>query len=236
MYICKNCGKEISESSVFCRFCGTPLEKKLNTAVPVEESQKEFEALSLKLKQTCDEMVTTFVSKLNGTDVQLAELEKNAGTKDTEIGRLKELLDSKEKSLADCQAQIQNLRTELNKANTRVKELTEKLSSQSVQNNAADDDLNLGEAKTVSIRSVRAQENTLEIPVMSASGAVCPTCGEPLEEGAVFCANCGSKVVKPQPALTPAPSLAVSGKVCPTCGAQVDSETVFCTNCGTKLK
>lgn len=232
MYICKNCGKEISETSVFCRFCGTPLEAKQNAPVSIEESQKAFEALSLKLKQTCDEMVTEFVSKLNGSEVQLTQLQKTAETKDTEISRLKELLDAKEKSLEDSQKQLQKVKAELAEAKAQVKDLTDKISAQSIlsaNTEVEGEAMSQDDAKTVSIRSARSQDATQQLPTVSSSDSVCPRCGEPLEDGAVFCANCGNKVIKPQ-------SASADVKICPTCGSQIDGDTVFCTNCGTKIR
>ncbi|MBQ7196705.1 MAG: SPFH domain-containing protein, partial [Synergistaceae bacterium] len=49
------------------------------------------------------------------------------------------------------------------------------------------------------------------------SGAVCPSCGQPVIAGAKFCSNCGAKLV------------------CPNCGQALIPGAKFCPNCGNKI-
>ena len=50
----------------------------------------------------------------------------------------------------------------------------------------------------------------------------CSNCGAPLEDDALFCSECGTKV-GPQK------------KICPHCGAEIDDDSIFCAECGAKL-
>ncbi|MBQ7154055.1 MAG: SPFH domain-containing protein [Synergistaceae bacterium] len=54
-------------------------------------------------------------------------------------------------------------------------------------------------------------------PQPQASGAACPSCGQPVIAGAKFCMNCGAKLV------------------CPNCGQAVVPGAKFCMNCGQQL-
>ena len=54
-------------------------------------------------------------------------------------------------------------------------------------------------------------------PQPQASGAVCPSCGQPVIAGAKFCMNCGAKLV------------------CPKCGQALVPGAKFCMNCGQQL-
>ena len=54
-------------------------------------------------------------------------------------------------------------------------------------------------------------------PQPQASGAVCPSCGQPVIAGAKFCMNCGAKLV------------------CPKCGQPLIPGAKFCMNCGQQL-
>ena len=50
----------------------------------------------------------------------------------------------------------------------------------------------------------------------------CSNCGAPLEEGAQFCTECGTRVCATQ-------------RQCPYCGAAIDDDSQFCSECGAKL-
>jgi len=51
----------------------------------------------------------------------------------------------------------------------------------------------------------------------------CSNCGAPLEDGAQFCTECGTKVTSSQ-------------KICPHCGAVTDDDSLFCSECGAQLE
>lgn len=51
---------------------------------------------------------------------------------------------------------------------------------------------------------------------------VCNFCGAPLDDDALFCANCGKKLEN-------------LGKRCPKCGTVVMDDSVFCAKCGARL-
>ena len=52
---------------------------------------------------------------------------------------------------------------------------------------------------------------------------ICSNCGVQLDNDALFCTECGTKVD-------------VQGKICPSCGAIIDEDSLFCSECGTKLE
>ena len=64
---------------------------------------------------------------------------------------------------------------------------------------------------------------------------VCPQCGTQMEDDAVFCDNCGTKL--PEAGVTPSPaSSPVAGDLtCPQCGASIVPGEAYCDNCGAAL-
>lgn len=63
----------------------------------------------------------------------------------------------------------------------------------------------------------------------------CTNCGKALEDDALFCENCGTKVAAEEPAPAPAPApepVPAAEGVCPQCGEVVAPELSFCPKCG----
>ncbi|MCH5211853.1 MAG: YARHG domain-containing protein [Oscillospiraceae bacterium] len=56
----------------------------------------------------------------------------------------------------------------------------------------------------------------------------CKYCGSPVENGAVFCANCGMEIT-PEPAATDS---VTDGVYCAQCGTEIFPEDTFCPECG----
>lgn len=52
----------------------------------------------------------------------------------------------------------------------------------------------------------------------------CKECGAKLDDDAVFCMNCGVKILDTQ-----------NKKICPNCGAAIVDDAFYCMKCGTKL-
>ena len=67
---------------------------------------------------------------------------------------------------------------------------------------------------------------------MSCSGKACSACGAPLEEDAMFCTNCGTKVSEEVRVEEEEPVK----KVCKNCGAELEDGNHFCMNCGTPIE
>lgn len=65
----------------------------------------------------------------------------------------------------------------------------------------------------------------------------CANCGEDIAPDAMFCNNCGTKVVRETPAAAPVVEAApaIEQRLCPTCGQPVGKDNLFCNNCGAKL-
>lgn len=69
--------------------------------------------------------------------------------------------------------------------------------------------------------------NEMHTPVL------CTQCGQPLEEGTEFCANCGT----PSPLTNQTESIPNNSlSSCPSCGTPIDENEVFCSNCGFKVR
>ena len=61
----------------------------------------------------------------------------------------------------------------------------------------------------------------------------CPKCGEELEDGVVFCTNCGEKLASVCPKC--GKSLKPGAKFCSGCGAKLEPDEEFCSQCGTAV-
>lgn len=75
-------------------------------------------------------------------------------------------------------------------------------------------------------------EHRLKKKDVSYSGKVCSACGAPLEEDAMFCTNCGTKVSE-EVRVEEEESVK---KVCKNCGAELEDGNRFCMNCGTPIE
>ncbi len=89
----------------------------------------------------------------------------------------------------------------------------------------------------------------------TAAGLVCPSCGGPVNPGAQFCPNCGTRLFAEAAPASAAPMMQApmmqapvaqapvmqappvpETPKCPSCGMEVTDDSVFCPGCGTKLK
>lgn len=56
----------------------------------------------------------------------------------------------------------------------------------------------------------------------------CPNCNSVLEEGALFCQECGARVeVQPEESQV---------RFCSNCGTMLEPDSIFCQNCGTRVE
>lgn len=69
-------------------------------------------------------------------------------------------------------------------------------------------------------------------PEAIAEPAVCPNCGEPVEDDFDFCTNCGTRVRDAEPDVLPEED---NQRVCRTCGAKLSDGMIFCEECGTRV-
>ena len=61
---------------------------------------------------------------------------------------------------------------------------------------------------------------------------ICSNCGQPIQEGQLFCMNCGVKIGSAPKAIEPqTPGL----KLCRQCGTQLRENEGFCHNCGAQV-
>ncbi len=66
------------------------------------------------------------------------------------------------------------------------------------------------------------------------AGLTCTECGAIIPEGRKFCAECGAKVVLPEP--EPIVEEVLTANVCLNCGAVIVEGKKFCGECGTKIE
>ena len=79
-----------------------------------------------------------------------------------------------------------------------------------------------------SVEEHKKQIELLESQISDLVNAtVCPNCGEDLDEDALFCAACGTRIVKESE---------VSSDKCPQCEAPIKPGMKFCIRCGFKLE
>lgn len=72
---------------------------------------------------------------------------------------------------------------------------------------------------------------------------ICPNCNAQLEDDALFCDTCGTRIEHPEPgpaepipAPVPAPEPTAAESIyCPDCGQQIPADSPFCSNCGKSL-
>ena len=79
--------------------------------------------------------------------------------------------------------------------------------------------------------------------VQQNTGKICGHCGYPLEEGQLFCTNCGTKVLEIKMESESAVEEDVPSDmeeshtvICPGCGSEMGETQRFCTACGTRLE
>lgn len=63
--------------------------------------------------------------------------------------------------------------------------------------------------------------------------SLCPNCGKPLHEGALFCKWCGISLQQDDELETSVPPVS---KRCPNCGKELKPEALFCNRCGQRIQ
>jgi hypothetical protein len=62
---------------------------------------------------------------------------------------------------------------------------------------------------------------------------VCGDCGNPSDNGEMFCIHCGGLL--DEPAASDEPAIATVAGLCDDCGAMVESDEIFCPSCGSVM-
>ncbi len=63
----------------------------------------------------------------------------------------------------------------------------------------------------------------------------CRSCGTLLEEGTLFCTNCGTPVANEGEEVGDEKESDSNGRICPACGEEIDDDSYFCCYCGEDL-
>ena len=89
------------------------------------------------------------------------------------------------------------------------------------------DDANAVERQRImAINSLFQQIDGLKQQIKEIEGLTkCPNCGGDVPRDALFCNNCGSKIVKE-----------TSGRHCSNCGMPIAADSMFCAHCGSRVE
>ncbi|MBS4913302.1 MAG: zinc-ribbon domain-containing protein [Veillonella sp.] len=194
--ICKTCGKEIADDSVFCEHCGAKVEKDVVDTIASPETGVE----------------TTDTAEANTTDVAGVDEEAEAITATTAgtdtAEATADVVDSGEVSESnDAEAVVTSQsaavaatteETVVEGADGTASESVESEPVQAVAGEGSQGDVNASTEAQSAQSSATAQEDAVAQEVV-AEGPVsgnkfCERCGQPLVEGAAFCESCGAPV------------------------------------------
>ncbi len=169
MRYCPECGRELDDEVLFCKYCGVKLEKDESEELNTEEKKQDLEALSLELRKLCDRMTACYVDAS-------VQLEQARASQQAEVQRLGE--------------ELRVLKEDLQRTKEKNAELEERL-RQSEEANARLQ----AEKKELEGRLQQA-EALIPDGESEADGwtGYCPGCGAPVEESSLFCGNCGLRL------------------------------------------
>ncbi len=168
---CKACGREISETAPFCKYCGAKVENEPEAAVPHDEKKARMEAFTLELRELCDRMTAYYVDAY-------VDLEREG--------------EGLRQKLPDLENQLQKCREELEKSQAENRALQEKLeeSGRMIARLAAEKEELERENAELTAWFERESDENVTVPEVRR----CPKCGADLEADAVFCGNCGARL------------------------------------------
>lgn len=196
--LCPNCESEVEQEAVFCGECGTRME-------PVEEPDEESiicercGAKNKKIKKfciICGQRLDAITIKLEGGMI-CPSSGKRAGQLCNE--GTSGCLDDKETPPIKEAGELDKSAAEKTGENTAWQNFT--------QNKAI-----AGEEAAITIEAGEA-------------GQCCPICGTHLPWDAVFCSECGTKIVPQRDPL-----------VCPYCNTQLSFDAIYCPECGRQVQ
>lgn len=118
--ICPNCRKELSGDALFCKYCGTALEKQKPTPQETEEAKKGLESLGLELRELCDRMTAAYVDS-----VKRCELAEQRSAR--EVQALRERLDELNRALDEEKTRSAELKNQLRRGGEAYARLQEQL-------------------------------------------------------------------------------------------------------------
>ena len=157
--ICPNCKKELTSDALFCKYCGTALEKQKPTQQEAEEAKRGLESLGLELRELCDRMTAAYVDS-----VKRCELTEQRSAQ--ELQTLREQFNSVKKALIEEKKRSAALEEKLRRAAEAYAKLKEQMN----------------QARTASSRQV-AEAPTVYCRFcgkpLRPGAAFCANCGKP---------------------------------------------------------
>lgn len=207
---CDNCGKMIEKGMKFCTYCGSPVVEK------APQNEKKCLKCGSVLKDDVD-----FCTHC-GTPVVKEEPKQQDALCCTQCGAP---IEDGVMFCINCGTKV-----EIPKVSEDSGETAEETAIQETPI-IKEPPVVLEEPESAKEAEIEEVFETLEETAFETANKICSNCGTELEEDAVFCIKCGTKV-------NATPSVAEQGyakRICPNCGFEAEEYSVFCVKCGTKI-